>query len=259
MHQCMGGSAGLAGEASPPCNTPPPTCLASHRPQSQAPQLCSHHTRLPQSTSEHSPPPSPEQVRALPAAACPRPRGLCREGGGLQPHWGHRGGHTGESDRAPNSSWPRPCRSLWLQTAPTTPASSMAHARRPPTAAAAVAAVLLAALAAPAAARGLGSSSSSLDPSDPLLEGLELNLEGVAHVKRHLLQLAPPTVKYAPCNAASELTCGPSTKAASGARACWLRRMLPGAAGAAASGTGLDPASAGARQRPATSCRGCAS
>lgn len=98
----------------------------------------------------------------------------------------------------------------------------MAQARRRPAAtaaAAAIAAVLLAALAGPATARGLGSSSSIPDPSDPLLEGLELNMEGVAHVKRHLLQLAPPTVKYAPCNAASELTCAPSTKAVGGALA----------------------------------------
>lgn len=81
--------------------------------------------------------------------------------------------------------------------------------------AALAAALCLCELATPAAARSPGAvSGSRIDPADPLLDGLELSLEGVAHVKRHLLQLNPPTVKYAPCNVASELTCGGTAAAA---------------------------------------------
>lgn len=82
------------------------------------------------------------------------------------------------------------------------------------------AALCLAGLAPPVAARSPDAITGRIiDAADPLLDGLELNLEGVAHVKRHLLQLLPPTVKYAPCNAATELTCHPTAAAKAAAPA----------------------------------------
>ena len=140
----------------------------------------------------------------------------------------HRGALWCDRDNAPLPTLPRPCR----------PSSSSMPRRRLKAAIAVLAAALcLCALATPAAARSPGAvSGSRIDPADPLLDGLELSLEGVAHVKRHLLQLNPPTVKYAPCNAASELTCG-GTAAAAASRGELLpsmgtpEKLLPWAAG----------------------------
>ncbi|PRW61237.1 hypothetical protein C2E21_0656 [Chlorella sorokiniana] len=100
----------------------------------------------------------------------------------------------------------------------------MARQRQRSTVIAALAAVAcLGALATPAAARGPDAfAGSRVDAADPLLAGLELNLEGVASVKRHLLQLQPNTPKYAPCDKSKELTCSgtPAAKAAGAKNLC---------------------------------------
>lgn len=140
----------------------------------------------------------------------------------------------------PRSPLPRSPR---LQALIAPAASSMPRQRRCTAAIAALTAVVcLCALAPPAAARD-AFSGSLIDAADPLLEDLGLNLEGVAGVKRHLLQLVPNPVIYAPCNAAKHITCRgtAAAKAAGGAlllptmepAGCVVRRCkrLPGRSG----------------------------
>lgn len=107
----------------------------------------------------------------------------------------------------------------------------MPRQRRCTAAIAALAAVVcLGALAPPAAARGPDAFSGSLvNAADPLLEDLGLNLEGVAGVKRHLLQLVPNPVIYAPCDATKHITCSGTAAAKAAGGELLLPSMEPAA------------------------------